>query len=100
MKNIYGIFHQIVAIGPINTLEATKAELNIKIFQETKLKSSQLLIPGFIDTHIHAVQYPNCGLGYDKPLLEWLNDYTYPMEMMMKNEEFAERVFDAIVVCI
>ncbi|XP_044746709.1 guanine deaminase [Coccinella septempunctata] len=88
---------KIVAIGASNDLETCKANLNIKKFHETKLKPSQLLIPGFIDTHIHAVQYPNCGLGYDKPLLEWLNDYTYPMEKQMKNEEFAERVFDAVV---
>lgn len=89
--------NKIVAIGPGESLKSTKLDLNINKFKETKLKPSQLLIPGFIDTHIHAVQYPNCGLGYDKPLLEWLNDYTFPMEKQMKNEEFAERVFEAVV---
>lgn len=62
------------------------------------LKDSQLLIPGFIDTHIHAPQYPNAGLGYDKPLLEWLQSYTYPVEKRFSDAKYARNVYDAIVV--
>lgn len=29
----------------------------------TELNSKQFLMPGFIDCHIHAPQYPNIGLG-------------------------------------
>ncbi|KAK4945725.1 hypothetical protein LTR10_015073 [Elasticomyces elasticus] len=35
--------------------------------------------PGFIDSHIHAPQYPNLGL-FEGTLLDWLQKYTYPME--------------------
>ena len=31
-----------------------------------------LIIPGFVDTHAHAPQYCNRGLGMDKELLPWL----------------------------
>ena len=37
-----------------------------------------LIIPGFVDTHAHAPQYCNRGLGMDKELLPWLETYTFP----------------------
>ncbi|CRG88683.1 chlorohydrolase family protein [Talaromyces islandicus] len=36
--------------------------------------------PGFIDTHIHASQYPNAGIFGSSTLLDWLQKYTFPME--------------------
>jgi len=41
---------------------------------------NEFFFPGFIDTHIHAPQYPNEGLFGSKGLLDWLNEYTFPME--------------------
>lgn len=56
------------------------------------------MIPGFVDGHIHAVQLPNLGIGYDKGLLDWLEAYTFPLEKKYSDEKFAEKVFDAVVV--
>lgn len=64
----------------------------------THLTEGQFLIPGFIDCHFHAVQLPNIGLGYDKPLLDWLDDYTFPLEKKYVDLEFSDRVYDAVVV--
>ncbi|KAL9625710.1 MAG: hypothetical protein Q9160_000030 [Pyrenula sp. 1 TL-2023] len=36
--------------------------------------------PGFVDTHIHAPQYPNVGLFGSSTLLSWLETYTFPLE--------------------
>ncbi|GAD95749.1 chlorohydrolase family protein [Paecilomyces variotii No. 5] len=36
--------------------------------------------PGFIDTHIHASQYPNSGVLGSSTLLDWLERYTFPLE--------------------
>jgi len=36
--------------------------------------------PGFIDTHIHAPQYPNVGIFGKSTLLDWLTTYTFPLE--------------------
>lgn len=36
--------------------------------------------PGFIDTHIHASQYPNAGIFGKSTLLDWLTTYTFPLE--------------------
>ncbi|EAU37154.1 conserved hypothetical protein [Aspergillus terreus NIH2624] len=41
---------------------------------------NEFFFPGFIDTHIHAPQYPNSGLFGSSTLLEWLERYTFPME--------------------
>ncbi|KAJ5358691.1 uncharacterized protein N7496_011104 [Penicillium cataractarum] len=41
---------------------------------------NEFFFPGFIDTHIHAPQFPNIGLFGSSGLLDWLNEYTYPTE--------------------
>ncbi|KAG8039233.1 hypothetical protein G9C98_003540 [Cotesia typhae] len=51
----------------------------------------------FIDCHIHAVQLPNIGLGFDKSLLDWLEAYTFPLELQFSDNSFAEKVFEAAV---
>ncbi|KAG6353974.1 hypothetical protein INS49_004945 [Diaporthe citri] len=40
----------------------------------------RFFFPGFIDTHIHASQYPNAGIFGKSTLLDWLNTYTFPLE--------------------
>lgn len=37
-----------------------------------------LILPGLIDMHLHAPQFPFRGLGSDMELLDWLNTYTFP----------------------
>lgn len=37
-------------------------------------------MPGFVDLHVHAPQYPQLGLALDAPLETWLNTYTFPLE--------------------
>ena len=44
------------------------------------LTPGQFLLPGLIDTHIHASQFPNAGLALDLTLLDWLEKYTFPTE--------------------
>lgn len=83
----------------MSKLNDFKAKNNLTEIVEYPLKATQFIIPGLIDTHIHAVQYPNCGLGYDKPLLDWLESYTFPLEKKFKDTSYAKKVFDAVVVC-
>ena len=40
----------------------------------------RLLLPGFIDSHVHAPQLDVIG-SWGATLLDWLQDYTYPAEM-------------------
>lgn len=55
--------------------------------------SGKLIIPGFVDLHYHAPQYPNIGLGMDKELIPWLNTYTFPEEAKYKDLNYSEKVF-------
>lgn len=56
-------------------------------------------MPGMVDTHIHASQYPNSGLGLDLGLLEWLDKYTFPLESKYNDAKFSEDVYKKVVVC-
>ncbi|KAK2735062.1 hypothetical protein FQN57_001342 [Myotisia sp. PD_48] len=56
-----------------------------------KGKNNGFFFPGFIDTHIHAPQYPNAGLFGSSTLLDWLNTYTFPMEASYGNQEYPDQ---------
>lgn len=56
-----------------------------------------LLIPGFVDLHLHAPQFANRGLGLDKELLPWLETYTFPEEAKYTDLEFASRAYGKFV---
>lgn len=45
-----------------------------------RLPPHQFLLPGLIDTHIHAPQFVYTGTATDIPLMEWLQRYTFPTE--------------------
>ncbi len=53
--------------------------------------SGQLIIPGFVDTHIH---YPQTDIvaSYGKQLLDWLENYAFPREGMFSDLTYAEEV--------
>lgn len=56
----------------------------------------QLIIPGFIDTHIHYPQTEMVG-AYGEQLLSWLNTYTFPTELQFKNSHYAKGIADFFV---
>ncbi|KAG0366763.1 hypothetical protein BGX24_003547 [Mortierella sp. AD032] len=58
-----------------------------------RLTGDQFVIPGFVDTHIHAPQYAFCGNGHDLPLLEWLDTYTFPAESRFADKDYARRLY-------
>lgn len=64
---------------------------------EVKDYGDRLIIPGFVDLHVHAPQYSLCGLGYDRTLLQWLNNYTFKEEAKFKDICYAEKVYNDFV---
>ncbi|GAD17574.1 guanine deaminase [Lentilactobacillus otakiensis DSM 19908 = JCM 15040] len=62
-----------------------------------QLKTDEYLLPGFIDLHVHAPQWPNAGVALDQPLNEWLDTYTFPLEAKYQDTAFAKRVYDDLV---
>ncbi|EGF84379.1 hypothetical protein BATDEDRAFT_8571 [Batrachochytrium dendrobatidis JAM81] len=63
----------------------------------TRLSSTQFIVPGFVDTHIHAPQYVFTGTGYDLTLLEWLEKYTFPREAAFNQPEYALDSYQKVV---
>lgn len=59
--------------------------------------SDKLIIPGFVDLHLHAPQYANRGLGLDKELIPWLETYTFPEEGKYKDVEYAKEIFQRLI---
>ncbi|MBP9477243.1 MAG: guanine deaminase [Sebaldella sp.] len=53
----------------------------------------KIIIPGFVDVHVHAPQFENLGLGFDKELLPWLETYTFPEESKFKETSYAKKVY-------
>lgn len=61
----------------------------IKVIDE----SGKLLVPGFIDTHLHFPQTEMIA-SYGEQLLEWLENYTFPTERKFENPEYARFIAD------
>jgi len=53
-------------------------------------KRGQLLMPGFIDGHTHAVQ-TGVIASYGEQLLNWLEDYTFPYEANFADKDFCKQ---------
>ncbi|NQU66163.1 MAG: guanine deaminase [SAR324 cluster bacterium] len=55
--------------------------------------SGKLIIPGFVDTHIH---YPQTDIiaSYGKQLLEWLDKCAFPIEGRFSDADYAGEVAD------
>jgi guanine deaminase len=56
----------------------------------------RLIVPGFIDTHVH---YPQTGIigSYGEELLSWLSTYTYPTEAAFGDPAHASAVADVFL---
>ncbi len=61
------------------------------------LPAGTVLLPGFVDLHIHAPQYAQLGRGLDVPLEVWLHRYTFPLEAKYADLAFAARVYRRLV---
>lgn len=66
-------------------------ELEAQLPEDTTIidHGDNILLPGFVDTHLH---YPQTDIiaSYGKQLLEWLQTYTFPCEARFDNPEIAE----------
>lgn len=78
-------------------LNAIQEQFSIAPENVIILKESEFLVPGMIDTHIHASQYVNAGFALDLPLLDWLNKYTFPTEAKFSDVNFAKKIYSRAV---
>lgn len=62
-----------------------------------KTARRQYVLPGFVDLHIHAPQWPQLGKALDVPLEVWLQKHTFPLEARYEDNAFAKRVYQDLV---
>lgn len=62
-----------------------------------QLAPGHWLLPGFVDCHVHAPQYPQLGTALDVPLEVWLHKYTFPLEARYADLAFARRAYRLLV---
>ncbi|KAI5480674.1 guanine deaminase [Pseudohyphozyma bogoriensis] len=93
--------------GCITLSEAATTDAAQKVLAEAKetgatvveMDRMSFVLPGFVDTHIHAPQYMNAGTALDKPLMEWLAHYTFSSESRIDADPsgLGERVYGKLV---
>ncbi|MCL2568114.1 MAG: amidohydrolase family protein [Oscillospiraceae bacterium] len=59
--------------------------------------SGQLIVPGLVDLHVHAPQFPFRSLGMDLELICWLNTHTFPEEAKYMDLAYAASAYRAFV---
>ena len=77
---------QIKAVGEASALLPTLSD-DVELIEH----ANHLIMPGFIDTHIH---YPQTEMiaAYGEQLLEWLETYTFPTEAQFKDKDYARKI--------
>jgi len=64
---------------------------------DVDLGDGLVLLPGLVDTHLHAPQWPQLGTALDQPLERWLFEYTFPLEARYEDSAFAQSVWDSMI---
>ena len=83
---------------PVATPEIVEA-LNFPsdLLSVHRLAPGQFLIPGFVDTHNHAPQWAQRGLGQGMHILDWLDAITFPNEARFRDPAYARRIYASCV---
>ncbi len=78
-------------LGPANEL-VRKLPADAEVLDCT----GKLIVPGFIDCHVHFPQLDIIG-SFGAQLLDWLNQYAYPAELKFADPDYARDVARAFV---
>lgn len=61
------------------------------------LEPGQFLLPGLVDLHVHAPQWPQVGKALHLPLNDWLQRRTFPLEARYSDLDFARSAYESLV---
>lgn len=88
----------VVCDGRVKALGDAEALLRLDEYQQCRYEdySGRLIVPGFIDTHLH---YPQTDIiaSHGSQLLEWLEKYTFPAEQMFSDSVHATEAAEFFV---
>lgn len=63
----------------------------------TGSEPQQYFLPGLVDLHIHAPQWPQLGKALHLPLQDWLMQCTFPLEARFIDIDYARTVYESLV---
>lgn len=75
--------------------EGDKADGNYSEIHQLPFRD--FIIPGFVDTHNHAPQWPMRGLGQGLHILDWLDQVTFPVEARFADAAYARKTYENTV---
>ncbi|MCJ7765302.1 MAG: guanine deaminase, partial [Thiovulaceae bacterium] len=83
-------------IKAVGDYEEICKEYNVKSENINAAYSSHLIMPGFVDTHIH---YPQTEMiaSYGEQLLTWLVKYTFPTEKKFKEPSYCKQIAEFFI---
>ena len=87
----------VVSVGSHGRIVSVQPATEASTTAELGLGDEMVLVPGLIDTHLHAPQWPQLGTGLDLPLDRWLFENTFPLEARFADEAYARRVWAEMV---
>ncbi|HEV2517623.1 MAG TPA: guanine deaminase [Devosia sp.] len=87
----------VIAIGSDGTIASIGQATDGAPEGTIELPAGQLVLPGFVDLHVHAPQYPQLGMALDEPLEVWLGKYTFPLEAQYADLVFAQQRYETLV---
>ncbi len=89
------------AIKAVHRSESPEHEKYTRLFASQgnlmTLGPDQYLLPGMVDLHVHAPQWPQLGKALDLPLEQWLQAYTFPLEARYADTVYAKAVYESLV---
>ena len=80
----------------VNAGEATELLAELPAGTPVRDFSGKLIVPGFIDCHVHFPQLDIIG-SYGAQLLDWLNQYAFPEEAKFEDPDYAREVARAFI---
>ncbi|KAF8128938.1 hypothetical protein EV363DRAFT_1169538 [Boletus edulis] len=95
--NIIWVEDDIEASALYNTITVhglNDGEYNLVDFSKNP---GEFIMPGLVDTHVHACQFPNLGIGGDYELLDWLFEYVFPTEAKFGDHKYAKRAYNDVI---
>ena len=75
-------------------------EIPQKSYETVKDYTDKLLMPGLYNCHTHSPMVLFRGVGSDTPLHTWLNDYIFPLEKALTDEQVSAASYLAIAEMI
>ena len=84
----------VIQVGADGLIESITVDSSTAV--DLDLGPGGILMPGLIDTHVHAPQWPQVGTGLDLGLERWLFEYTLPLERRYHDLEWAGSIWDRL----